>query len=33
MEQAEIDRLTHMAQQWSTEEPCRVSEGPLQQGR
>ena len=26
--QAEIDRLTYMAQQWSTEEPQRVSEGP-----
>ena len=26
-QQAEIDRLTHVAKQWSTEEPCRVSKG------
>ena len=26
-QQAEIDRLTYMAEQWSTEEPCRVNEG------
>ena len=27
-QQAEIDRLTYVTQQWLTEEPCRVSEGP-----
>ena len=27
-QQVEIDRLTYVAQQWSTEEPYRVSEGP-----
>ena len=27
-QQAEIDKLTYVTQEWSTDEPCRFSEGP-----